>query len=92
MNFMQQIKTMTQEQIARTMVDLLTHVSPETFVKLAILASRLTDRETVNASIKAVRENLVEEGEEGQAARLFKRVMTELSPSCLKIRLFCPVL
>jgi MoaA/NifB/PqqE/SkfB family radical SAM enzyme len=84
MDFMEQIKTMTREQIARVMVELLTYVSPDTFVKLVILASRLTESKTVNASINAVKENLVEEGEEGQAARMFKRVMTELSPHCLK--------
>ncbi len=84
MDFMEQVKTMTREQVARVMIELLTYVSPDTFVKLAILASRLTESETVNASINAVRENLLEEGEDGQAASMFKRVMTELSPHCLK--------
>ncbi len=83
MEFVEQIKSMTREQVARMMVELVTHVSPETFLKLVWLASRLVEGERANAAISAVQESLMQ-GDNGQAARMFRRVMTELSPHCLK--------
>ena len=83
MEFMDRMKHMTRRQVAQTMVDLVTHVSPETFMKLTFLASRLVEGEGAGAAVDAVRADL-EKGESGQAARMFRRVMTELSPHCLK--------
>jgi MoaA/NifB/PqqE/SkfB family radical SAM enzyme len=83
MEFMERIKSMTREQIAHAMVDLLTHVSPDTFMKLAMFSSKLIEGESANAAVSAVVESL-REGENGQATRMFRRVMTELSPHCLK--------
>jgi MoaA/NifB/PqqE/SkfB family radical SAM enzyme len=74
---------MTQEQVASTMVDMLSHVSVDTFIKLSMLASRLVSGPNANAAVNAVLDSL-REGEEGQAARMFRRVMTQLSPHCLK--------
>jgi len=83
MEFMDRIKSMTREQVAHAMVDLLTHVSPDTFMKLAMFSSRLIEGESANAAVNAVIESL-REGENGQATRMFRRVMTDLSPHCLK--------
>jgi len=83
MEFIERIKSMTREQIAHAMVDLLTHVSPDTFMKLAMFSSKLIEGESANAAVSAVVESL-REGENGQATRMFRRVMTELSPHCLK--------
>lgn len=83
MEFVERIKTMTREQAARTMVELVTHVSPETYMKLAMLASKLVEGDQAAAGVEAVRRSLME-GEDSQASRMFKRVMTELSPHCLK--------
>lgn len=83
MEFVERVKSMTREQVARTMIDLLTYVSPDTFLKLANLAVKLSEGEAASAAIQAVRESLLE-GENGQATRMFRRVMTELSPHCLK--------
>lgn len=83
MEFLNRVKDMTREQVANTMLALLTHVSSDTFTKLAVLSSRLVEGESGNSAVRAVQESL-QEGENGQAARMFKRVMTELSPHCLK--------
>jgi len=83
MEFVERIKSMTREQVAHTMIDLLTYVSPDTFLKLTTLALTLAEGEAANAAIQAVKESL-HEGENGQATRMFRRVMTELSPHCLK--------
>lgn len=83
MEFVDRIKSMTREQAARTMVELLTVVSPETFLKLAILASRLIEGESAGRAVEAVRASLLD-GDDSQASRMFRRVMTELSPHCLK--------
>lgn len=83
MEFMERIKSMTREQVANTMVDLVSHVSPDTFMKLSVLSSRLIEGESAGAAVEAVKESL-REGENGQAARMFRRVMTQLSPHCLK--------
>ncbi len=84
MELLEQVKSMTQEQIAGAMLRLLTHVSPETFVTLTLLASRLVEGGISSAAVAAVKESL-REGEKGQATRMFRRVMTELSPHCLTI-------
>lgn len=83
MEFVERVKAMTWEQVASTTIGLLGHVSPDTFMKLSILASRLIEGEQANAAVQSVQESL-REGENGQAARIFRRVMTQLSPHCLK--------
>ncbi|MGB6064651.1 MAG: radical SAM protein [Desulfomonilaceae bacterium] len=83
MDFIDRIRILTREQAAWAMVQLITHVSPETFMKLALLASRVADGERATAAIQAVIESL-REGPNSQASRMFRRVMTELSPHCLK--------
>ena len=83
MEFMERVRTMTREQVGNMMLGLLTRVSPDNFMKLSILASRLIEGESANAAVEAVKDSL-REGETGQAARIFRRVMTELSPHCLK--------
>jgi MoaA/NifB/PqqE/SkfB family radical SAM enzyme len=83
MEFMDRVRRMTREQAARAMAQLITHVSPETFMKLSLLASRVVEGETANAAVQAVIESL-EQGQDSQASRMFQRVMTELSPHCLK--------
>jgi MoaA/NifB/PqqE/SkfB family radical SAM enzyme len=77
------IKSMTREQAANAMIDLLTSVNPQTFLQLSYLASRLVTGDTANGAVEAVRQSL-QEGADSQASRMFKRVMTELSPHCLK--------
>lgn len=84
MDFMEQIRTMTRSQVMGAMIEMLPHTSSDTLAKLLLLASRLTDDKAVHAAIGAVQDNLILEGEHGQAVRLFRRVMTELSPHCLK--------
>lgn len=83
MDLMDGIRSMTREQAAWAMVQLMTHVSPETFMKLALLASRVAEGERASSAVQAVIESL-KEGPHSQASRMFKRVMTELSPHCLK--------
>ena len=83
MDFVDRIKTMTREQAARAMVELLNVVSPDTFLKMALLASRLIEGEQAGSAVESVRLSLLQ-GQDSQASRLFKRVMTELSPHCLK--------
>ncbi len=83
MEFLERVKTMTREQVANAMLDIITHVSPETFMALSVMASYLVQGDQANAAVEAVKESL-RQGESGQATRLFKRVMTEVSPHCLK--------
>jgi len=83
MEFVERIKSMTREQVANAMVDLLTHVSPDTFMKLAMFSSKLIEGERAGAAVQAVMDSL-REGEDSQASRMFRRVMTELAPHCLK--------
>jgi MoaA/NifB/PqqE/SkfB family radical SAM enzyme len=83
MEFVERVKHMTREQVANTMLALLTHVSPDTFMKLSILSSRLIQGDQANLAVDAVIDSL-RDGEESQASRMFKRVMTQLSPHCLK--------
>lgn len=83
MEFVDRVKAMSREQVAKMMVELVSHVSPETYMKLALLASRLVEGEEALASVEAVKQDLME-GEDSQASRMFMRVMTELSPHCLK--------
>ncbi len=83
MEFLDRVKAMTREQIANTMIELLPHVSPDTFMKLTILSSSLVQGDAPSSAVEAVKASLME-GEKGQASRMFRRVMTELSPHCLK--------
>lgn len=83
MEFMNRVKSMSREQAAETMLSLLDHVSPETFMKLTLLASHVIEGEDAHAAVRAVTASL-REGDDSQASRLFRRVMTELSPHCLK--------
>lgn len=83
MEFVERVKSMTRDQVANTMVELVNYVSPNTFMKLALLASRLAEGEVANSAVQSVVESL-REGEDSQASRMFRRVMTELSPHCLK--------
>lgn len=83
MDFVDRVRTMTREQAARAMVQLMTYVAPETFMKLALLASRVVEGESANSAVQAVIASL-KEGPHSQASRMFRRVMTELSPHCLK--------
>src|SRR5512139_1147734 len=83
MEFLERVKAMSREQIANTMIELLPHVSPDTFMKLTILSSSLVQGDDPSSAVEAVKASLLE-GEKGQATRMFRRVMTELSPHCLK--------
>jgi MoaA/NifB/PqqE/SkfB family radical SAM enzyme len=83
MEFVERIKSMTREQVANAMIDLLTHVSPDTFMRLATLASKLIEGEMAGAGVQAVMESL-REGDDSQASRMFRRVMTDVSPHCLR--------
>jgi MoaA/NifB/PqqE/SkfB family radical SAM enzyme len=83
MEFMERIKRMTREQVGRAMLQMITRVTPETYMKLTLLASRLTEGESANAAIRAVIDSL-QEGENSQASRMFRRVMTEVAPHCLR--------
>ncbi len=83
MELMERIKTMTREQVGNWMVDLVTHVSPDNFMRLSLMASYLIGGEDAGAAVDAVIDSL-KLGENGQATKMFRRVMTELSPHCLK--------
>jgi MoaA/NifB/PqqE/SkfB family radical SAM enzyme len=83
MELMERIKTMTREQVAARMVDLVTHVSPDNFMTLSLMSSHLVGGGDAGAAVDAVIDSL-KQGEKGQAAKMFRRVMTELSPRCLK--------
>ncbi len=83
MEVMEWIKTMTRDQVANRMVDLVTHVSPDNFMRLSLMASYLISGEDAGAAVEAVIDSL-RLGENGQATKMFRRVMTELSPHCLK--------
>jgi len=83
MEFVERVKDMTREQVANTMIALLDYVSPDTFMKLSILSSKLIQGDQANLAVAAVIDSL-KEGEDSQASRMFRRVMTQLSPHCLK--------
>lgn len=83
MSFSGQIRDMTKDQAARMMVELVNHVSPDNFMKLTLLASKITAQDGAGDSVEAVKRSLMQ-GENSQAAKMFRRVMTELSPHCLK--------
>jgi MoaA/NifB/PqqE/SkfB family radical SAM enzyme len=83
MELMERIKTMTREQVGNWMVDLVTYVSPDNFMRLSLMASYLIGGEDAGAAVDAVIDSL-KLGENGQATKMFRRVMTELSPHCLK--------
>ncbi len=83
MDFTERIRNMTREQAAYAMVQMVNHVSPDTFMKLSLLASRVTEGGEAGSAVQAVIDNL-KEGQDSQASRMFRRVMTELSPHCLK--------
>jgi MoaA/NifB/PqqE/SkfB family radical SAM enzyme len=83
MELMERIKTMTREQVGHWMVDLVTHVSPDNFMRLSLMASYLIGGEDAGSAVDAVIDSL-KLGEDGQATKMFRRVMTELSPHCLK--------
>ena len=83
MELVDRIRSMSREQAANMMVELLTVVSPDTFMKMALLSSRLIEGDQAGSAVEAVRTSLLE-GDDSQATRMFKRVMTELSPHCLK--------
>lgn len=83
MDALQWIKNISKEQAAHKMVEMVNHVSPETFMKLTLLASRLSESGETYSAVEAVRRSL-EEGPDSQASRMFRRVMTEVHPDCLK--------
>lgn len=83
MELMERIKTMTREQVANSMVNLVNHVSPDNFMRLSLMASYLIGGGDAGAAVDAVIDSL-KQGEKGQATKMFRRVMTELSPHCLR--------
>ena len=83
MELMERIKTMTREQVANSMVNLVNHVSPDNFMRLSLMASYLIGGGDAGAAVDAVIDSL-KQGESGQATKMFRRVMTELSPHCLR--------
>ena len=83
MNMMGNLKTMTKDQVMRAMIELTAHVSPETFLKLITLAAKIPESPVMRARVEKVRDHLMK-GEDDPATRLFHRVLTELSPRCLK--------
>ena len=83
MAFMDRVKSMTRDQAAEAMLQLINHVSPQSFMKMAFLASHIAAGGEAGAAVNAVAASL-REGEDSQASRMFRRVMTELSPHCLK--------
>lgn len=80
--FMNELKSFTKRQAAETILTLLPHVSEETFLKLALLAEKTVDGDTKDA-IRVVIDHL-HNGSDDPAVRIFRRVMTELSPHCLR--------
>ncbi len=60
MEWLDRFKSMTQEQVSSAMVDMISYVSPDTFVKLSYLASRLVSGENANAAVRAVLDSLRE--------------------------------
>lgn len=83
MELVDRIRSMSREQAGNMMVELLTVVSPDTFMKMALLAARLIEGDQAGAAVQSVRGSLLE-GEDSQASRMFRRVMTDLAPHCLK--------
>ena len=81
-HFKQQVKLYTKKQAVEAIIKLLPHVSEETFLKLAMLAEKTVDGDTKNA-IRVVIDHL-KSGTDDPAVRLFRRVMTDLSPHCLQ--------
>ena len=67
MEFLERVKTMTREQVANAMLEIITHVSPETFMALSVMSSYLVQGDQANAAVEAVKEVLVK-------AKMAKRV------------------
>ena len=80
--FQKQIRNTTKRQVIEMTLKLLSNVSEETFFKLTYLMERLVEGDT-RENIRTVRAHL-RQGEDDPATRLFKRVMSELSPHCLQ--------
>lgn len=81
--FMDDFKRMGKKQLADLMLSLLSHCSPETWLKLATIAEALVDDPNNKESVRKVKRSLLE-GENSQASMMFRRVMTEVSPHCLR--------
>jgi hypothetical protein len=69
MDMLEHVKTMTKDQSMRTMIDLTTHVSPETFLKLVSLAARIPGSPVMRAYVNHVKEHL-QRGEDDQGDAL----------------------
>jgi len=80
--FQEYLKKQSKKQLIELTMRLLTSVSEETFIKLTYLMERLVEG-NVKDTIRAVRAMLEVEGDT-PAKRMFRRVMTELSPHCLR--------
>ena len=83
MDFIDRIRNYTEKQAAGVMIDLLSYVSQENFVRLSYLAERIVHHEGNKAIVREVREALME-GEDSVASQSFRRVMTQLDPAVLR--------
>lgn len=81
MEFSESLKNFTREQAIKGMLELLPHVSEETFLKLTYLAEKIVTEDT-RPVVRTVRKHLQTEGD--PVKLIFHRVMTEVSPPVLK--------
>lgn len=81
MEFSENLKDFTKKQAIRKILELLSHVSEDNFLKLTYLAEKIvTDKS--KSIVKTVREHLQTEGD--PVKEIFHRVMTQVSPPVLK--------
>ncbi len=83
MDFRDRIRQYTERQAAALMIDLLSRVSWDNFIRLSYLAEKIVHEEDNKAIVRNVRDALME-GEDSVASQSFRRVMTQLDPSVLR--------
>ncbi|MBW2148181.1 MAG: radical SAM protein [Deltaproteobacteria bacterium] len=83
MDFVDRIRQYTEKQAAALMIDLLSYVSQENFIRLSYLAERVVHDESNKAIVRKIRDALME-GEDSVASQSFRRVMTQLDPAVLR--------
>jgi len=81
MDCMDNFKHFTKEQAIKGMLELLSHVSEENFLRLTYLAERIVTDDT-KPIVRTVREHLQTEGDPVKV--FFHRVLTQVSPPLLK--------
>jgi MoaA/NifB/PqqE/SkfB family radical SAM enzyme len=83
MQLFEHIKKLTKKQTVNAIIGLTPYLQPEMVLKLTAIAAKIPKSPTMEEYVTKARQNILQ-GDDSQGKRLFKRVLTELSPHCLK--------